>query len=146
MPTITGHPPILDSSGSRANGFIYVTATRPFDSPTGLITTAKSTVRVIDGEPSQNGSAWTVPVTPEGAYLAIEQDLDGDVLRRVAYVTVPDVPAMSYSELLFNRGNGEGGTEPYWWNLAESGEFPIEAIDGDLGFDPVSGDVWRYDA
>ncbi|MBQ9917343.1 MAG: hypothetical protein IJO71_09105 [Microbacterium sp.] len=123
-----------------------MTATRPFDTPEGLVTTAKSTVRVIDGEPSQGGSTWNVPVTPAGAYLAIEQDLDGDMMRRVAYVTVPDVPAMSYSELLFNRGNGEGGTEPYWWTLASSGEFPPEAIDGDLGIDPVTGDVWRYNA
>lgn len=146
MPIITGRPQILDSSGNPANGFIYVAATRAFDSADGLVTTAKSTVRVINGEPVQNGSAWSVPVTPEGAFLSIEQDLDGDAMRRVAYVTVPDVPAMSYSELLFNRGNGEGGTEPYWWLLAAGQEFPAEAVDGDLGIDLATGDVWRYNA
>lgn len=145
MPIITGRPKILDSSGNPANGFVYVSATRSFDSPQGLVTTAKSTVRVVDGEPTQNGSAWTVPVTPDGAFLTIEQDLDGDTMRRVARVTVPDVSAMSYSELLFNRGNGEGGTEPYWWVLTTE-EFPDQAIDGDLGVDPVTGDVWRYNA
>lgn len=146
MPTITGQPPILDSSGKPANGLIYVTATRPFDAAGGHVTTAKATIRVTNGVPTQDGSPWTVPVTPEAAYLAIEQDLDGDTMRRVAYVTVPDVPAMSYSELLFNRGHGEGGTEAYWWTLATGQEFPTEAVDGDFGIDPISGDVWRYTA
>lgn len=101
---------------------------------------------MIDGAATLNGSAWTVPVTPEGVYLSIQQDLDGETTRRFQYVTVPDVPAMSFSELLYNRGNGEGGTEPYMWRLAEGGDFPREAIDGDIGYDPSTGNVWRYTA
>lgn len=146
MPTITASPPILDSSGKPANGLIYVTASRAFDSAAGHNTTAKSTIRVADGVPTHNGSPWTVPATPEGVYLSIEQDLDGDAMRRVSYVTVPDVPAMSYAELLFNRGHGEGGTGPYWWILPTGQDFPPEAIDGDWGYDPATDDVWRYDA
>lgn len=30
----------------------------------------------------------------------------------------------------------------YWWK-AEDGEFPEGSKDGDLGFDPETGDVWR---
>jgi len=146
VPTITASPPILDSSGKPANGLIYVTASRAFDASAGLVTTAKATIRVSEGIATQNGSAWTVPVTPEGVYLGIEQDLDGDTMRRVAYVTVPDVSAMSYAELLFNRGHGEGGTEPYWWVLPTGQDFPPDAVDGDWGYDPATGDVWRYNA
>ena len=34
---------------------------------------------------------------------------------------------------------------PYWWDLTGGLDFPPEAVVGDLGFDSVSGDVWRYE-
>jgi hypothetical protein len=141
MPTITG--PILDSAGRPANGHLKVRASRPFDIGAGHVTQAAGWATVRDGIPYLVTGAWNLPATPEGTYLVLEQDLDGEETRQFN-LAVPDVASMSYSELLFNRGNGEGGPNPYWWDLTGGLDFPPEAVDGDFGFDSITGDVWRY--
>lgn len=144
MPTIRG--PILDSSGRPATGQLRVRATRPFDIAGGHVTQAVGTADVRGGEPVAVSGLWTLPVTPEGVYLLLEQDLDGEQLQRFT-LTVPDVETLTYSQLLFNRGGAPGaGANPYWWDLTGGLDFPPEAIDGDWGFDSVSGDVWRFEA
>ena len=142
MPTITG--PVLDSSGRPANGFLRVRASRPFDIGAGHVTQALATARVRDGVPVYASQPWSVPPTPDGVYLELEQDLDGDCVQKFT-VLVPDVTSMSYSELLFNRGTGTGGAGIYWWDLTGGLPFPPEAIDGDMGYDRITGDVWRND-
>ncbi|MGW9345576.1 hypothetical protein ACWGR3_28905 [Streptomyces albidoflavus] len=142
MPTITG--PILDSSGRPANGGLRVRASRPFDIGAGHVTQAFAEATVRDGEPRVSAGAWSLPATPEGVQLLLEQDLDGVSLVRFT-LAVPDVPSMTYSELLFNRGNGEGGPNPYMWDLTGDLDFPPEAVAGDYGFDSTTGDVWRYE-
>ena len=142
MPTITG--PILDSTGAPANGFLRVRASKPFDIGAGHVTQALATARVRDGIPVYAGQPWTVPVTPDGATLLLEQDLDGEQMQTFT-LRVPDVQTMSYSELLFNRGQGAGGAGVYWWDLTGGLPFPPEAVVGDFGYDRVTGDVWRND-
>lgn len=141
MPTITG--PILDSSGRPANGILRVNASRPFEIGGGLVTEARATITVKDGIPQNAAGAWSLPPTPAGVYLSLQQDLDGEALRTFT-VTVPDVAAMTYSELLFHRGGGEGGPNPYWWDLTGDQDFPPDAVNGDFGFDSITGQVWRY--
>lgn len=144
MPTITG--PILDSAGRPANGLLRVRASRPFDIGAGHVTQAVGSAVVRDGVPfTSNGSAWSLPPTPDGAHLTIEQELDGDASTRTK-VTVPDLAQITYAELLFNRGDGESGANPYWWDLTGGQSFPPEAVDGDIGYDRTTGDVYRYDA
>lgn len=142
MPTITG--PILDSAGRPANGILRVRASRPFDIGAGHVTQAVGWATVRDGIPYLTSGAWTLPATPEGVTLVLEQDLDGEQSIEFS-VAVPDVQSMSYSELLFNRGNGEGGANPYWWDLTGGLEFPPTAVNGDIGFDSETGNVWRYE-
>lgn len=144
MPIITG--PILDSSGRPANGWLRVRASRPFEIGQGLVTEARATIAVKNGDPVTPTGQWTLPPTPEGVYLTLEQDLDGETLRTFG-LSVPDITGgMTYSELLFNRGNGEGGPNPYWWDLTGGLDFPPDAVNGDFGFDSVTGQVWRYQA
>lgn len=142
MPTITG--PILDSSGRPANGMLRVNASRPFEIGDGLVTEARATITVKDGIPQNAAGAWSLPVTPEGVYLDVQQDLDGEVLRTFT-VRVPDVGVLTYSELLFHRGGGDGGPNPYWWDLTGDQDFPPDAVNGDFGFDSITGQVWRYE-
>lgn len=142
MPTITG--PILDSAGAPANGFLRVRASKPFDIGAGHVTQALATARVRDGVPQLAGQAWAVPATPDGVYLHLQQDLDGEQMQPFT-LTVPDVPSMTYSELLFNRGGGAGGPGVFWWDLTGGLPFPPEAVDGDFGYDRITGDVWRND-
>ena len=59
---------------------------------------------------------------------------------------MPDRAQITYAELLFNRGEGEGGADTYWWDLTGGLDFPVTAVDGDYGFDSNTGQVWRYDA
>lgn len=144
MPTITG--PILDSSGRPANGMLRVKASRPFDTATGHVSQALGVATVRGGIPYVLSSAWSLPATPDGVYLLLEQDLDGEQLATFT-LAVPDVQQLTYSQLLFNRGGAPGaGANPYWWDLTGGLDFPDEAIDGDWGFDSVTGDVWRFDA
>jgi hypothetical protein len=35
------------------------------------------------------------------------------------------------------------GTESFWWEINDRDSFPADARPGDVGFDPVSGHVWR---
>lgn len=142
MPTITG--PILDSTGDLANGFLRVRASKPFDIGTGHVTQALAVARVRDGIPQIAGQPWSVPVTPDGVYLELQQDLDGEQMQTFT-LTIPDVASMTYGELLFNRGAGAGGAGVYWWDLTGDLPFPPEAIDGDMGYDRITGDVWRND-
>ncbi|KJL39896.1 hypothetical protein [Microbacterium trichothecenolyticum] len=142
MPLISGL--ILDSSGKPANGWLRVRASRPFDTSTGLVTTALATVAVVAGVPTRDGSPWQLPPTPDGVAYSIEQDLDGDAIDRFT-VIAPDESSMTYTELLFNRGNGAGTAGPYWWDLTGGLDFPSTAVNGDWGYDAVSGDVWRYE-
>lgn len=144
MVTITG--PILDSSGRPANGYLRVRASRPFDIGTGHVTQALGVATVIGGEPRVAGGQWEVPATPDGISLTVSQDLDGDQLQQFT-VVVPDRQGMSYSELLFNRGGaGDGGANPYWWDLTGGADFPAGVVDGDFGFDSDTGNVWRYES
>lgn len=144
MPTITG--PILDSAGRPAErGMIRVRASRPFEISAGLVTQTIASAEVVNGEPQIAGTAWSLPVTPEGVTLRIEQDLDGEQL--VAHtVFVPDVAQLTYAQLLYNRGEGAGGPNPFWWDLTGGLDFPDTAVDGDWGFDSITGNVWRYSA
>ncbi|GAA3008969.1 hypothetical protein [Microbacterium aurantiacum] len=142
MPTITG--PILDSAGRPANGVLRVKASRPFDIGAGHITQTVGWATVRDGVPYLSSGAWSLPPTPDGVYLLLEQDLDGEQVNKFT-IAVPDVQSMSYSELLFNRGGGEGGPNPYWWDLTGGLDFPPTAVDGDIGFDSNTGNVWRYE-
>lgn len=135
MPQING--PIYDSSGRPATGWLRIKASRPFDYDGGLVTRAVKTVTVNNGVPIADGSPLTLPVTPEDIWLRIEQDLDGDSLE-VFDVKVPDVDSMTYRELLFHRGDGSGGTEPYFWDLSGGADFPPEAPNGDWGIDYTS--------
>lgn len=144
MPTIRG--PILDSSGRPATGQLRVRATRPFDVAGGHVTQAVGVAEVHAGVPVSANGLWTLPVTPSGVWLVLEQDLDGEQLQRFT-LTVPDVETLTYSELLFNRGGtGDGGANPYWWDLTGGLDFPPDAINGDWGYDNVTGQVWRYEA
>lgn len=145
MPIITGQ--ILDSSGQPANGVVRISASRAFTTPQGHVTTAWSIARVIDGEATQNGSPWFVPATPEGVWLNLEQDLDGETLVRYG-VVVPEATQISYSALLYNRGGQNGTWDTFWWDLTAAGtnpalDFPPEALSGDMGIDTRNGDVWR---
>ncbi|MFB3980319.1 hypothetical protein [Microbacterium proteolyticum] len=142
MPTITG--PILDSSGRPANGILRVRASRPFDIGAGHVTQAIGVATVRDGIPYATSGIWWLPTTPDGVFLELEQDLDGEQVSRFS-LTVPEVQTLSYSELLFNRGAGAGGANPYWWDLTGGLEFPPTAVDGDLGYDTETGEYWRYD-
>lgn len=38
--------------------------------------------------------------------------------------------------------NGRGGA-PFWFDLSNDAPFPPEALPGDYGFDPTTGNVWR---
>ena len=144
MPTIRG--PILDSSGRPATGQLRVRATRPFDVAAGHLTQSVGVAEVRAGSPVSATGLWTLPATPDGVYLMLEQDLDGEQLQRFT-LTVPDVETLTYSELLFNRGGtGDGGANPFWWDLTGGLNFPPDAVNGDWGFDSVTGDVWRYEA
>lgn len=143
MPTITG--PILDSAGRPASGILRVRASRPFELGVGLITQALGVAEVRGGEPLVANQPWTVPITPDGVYLHVEQDLDGEQLVRYT-VFVPSVDVMTYAQFLFNRGQGAGGPEPFWWDLTGDADFPETAVDGDLGYDSETGNVWRYKA
>ena len=140
MPTITG--PILDSTGRPARGSLRVLASRSFEISAGLVTRTLAHAEVFDGEPTANGGTWSLPATPDGTTLTIEQDLDGDhVVNHTVFV--PDVAQLTYAQLLYNRGEGVGGPNPYWWEL-EDDEFPATAVDGDWGYDPETDNVWRY--
>lgn len=144
MPTIRG--PILDSSGRPATGQLRVRATRPFDVAAGHVTQSVGVAEVQAGSPVSAAGLWTLPATPDGVYLMLEQDLDGEQMQRFT-LTVPDVETLTYSELLFNRGGtGDGGANPFWWDLTGGLDFPPDAVNGDWGFDSVTGDVWRYEA
>ena len=139
---VTG--PILDSSGRYARGMLKVKASRAFEIAEGLVTEAVATIAVRDGSPEDG---WTVPVTPEGTTLTIWQDLDGETLKSFKGVFVPDgVGPLTYAQLLYNRGEGVGGPNPYMWDLTGGLDFPDTAVDGDYGFDSDTGQVWRYDA
>lgn len=142
MPTITG--PILDSSGRLASGLLRARASRPFDVGTGHITQAMATATIRNGQPfGPGGEPWSLPPTPEGVTLRLEADLDGHDLA-VFNVVVLDVPAMTYSQLLFNRGVDIGlGPEPYVWLLEGGADFPPQAHSNDVGYDPVTGNLWR---
>lgn len=143
MPTVSG--PILDSSGNPANGWIRVKATRPFDITAGLVTTAQALVTVRNGQPTVAGGPWTPPVTPDDVRLNLEQDLDGEEVRKFS-VIVPDMEKLTYSELLFYRGTPGAGAGPFLWDLTGGLDFPPEAVAGvDFGYDALTGDVWRYD-
>ena len=144
MPQIVG--PILDSTGHVASGFITATMSRAFDIPTGLVTTATARIQVRRGTPMSAGSdSWILPVTPEGVVLHLEQDLDGDKTQKHV-VIVPDVPTLTYSQLLSNRGQASGSLEPYAWVLDGGADFPPEAHPGDWGFDAETGDLYRNEA
>lgn len=58
---------------------------------------------------------------------------------------MPDRAQITYAELLFNRGEGEGGADTYWWDLTGGQSIPPEAVDGDIGYDRTTGDVYGYD-
>jgi hypothetical protein len=75
--------------------------------------------------------------------MNLEQDLDGEDLIRYG-VTVPDQATITYSELLYNRGGVGGDWGVFWWDLTGDLPFPPGAVDGDLGIDTVTGDLWRY--
>ncbi|WP_157811176.1 hypothetical protein [Microbacterium lacus] len=145
MPTISQQVPILDSSGQRANGFVRVSASRPFDTAQGHITTAWAAALVKDGIATMNGAPWYLPPTPEGVFLQLEQELDGEQTIKFR-VYVPDQEYITYSELLSNRAGIALGWGYYAWDLSGEADFPPEALIGDLGYDSVSGDLWRNDA
>lgn len=138
MPNITG--PILDSSGRPANGHLRVRASRPFDIGGGHVTQALGVARVRDGHPYVMDQQWSVPPTPDGVFLILEQDLDGDVVQQFS-VSVPDISTLSYSQLLFNRGEGAGGAGPYAWVITSSDPIPELAIIGDIWVESDTG-VW----
>lgn len=143
MPAVLGTPPILDSSGQPANGFIKISASRAFDTPQGHITTAWSTARVIDGVATQNGAPWVIPATPEGVWMNLVQDLDGEEVVKYS-VVVPNDETITYAQLLYNRGGaGEGSWDVFWWDLTDGALFPPEALDGDMGIDLITYDIWR---
>lgn len=129
MPTVTG--PILDSSGRPASGIIRVRASAAFEIGAGLVTQALGVAEVRDGQPLVANQPWTVPATPEGILLVIEQDLDGERMQTFN-VFVPNVDNLTYSQLLYNRGEGAGGPQPYWWVGLSTDPIPEGAIDGDL--------------
>lgn len=145
MRTITG--PILDSSGRPASGQIRARATHPFNLPSGLVTEAVSIATVIGGEPYVDGDPWMLPATPEGVYIVLEQDLDGEQIQTFT-VYVPEnaeeeSPNLSYTDLVFNRGVGATTAAIYWWDLTGGIEFPETALPGDYGYDSDTGNVWR---
>ncbi|WP_144795683.1 hypothetical protein [Microbacterium paludicola] len=135
MPAITG--PILDSSGRPANGYLRVRASRPFDSAGSHITEARGVARVVNGVPVDTGGAWSLPPTPEGVYLTLVQDLDGDQLQEFN-VIVPERQTMTYSELLFNRG-GAGTPTGYVWVIESSEPIPAVAVVGDVWVESDTG-------
>lgn len=143
MPLVLGTPPILDSSGQLANGFVRVSASRAFDNAEGHVTTAWSVARIINGQAVQNAAPWVIPATPDGVWMNLVQDLDGEDVVKYT-VSVPDQPSITYSQLLYNRG-GQGGTwDTFMWDLTGGADFPPEAVSGDLGIDYDTGEVWRY--
>jgi hypothetical protein len=133
---ITG--PILDASGRPANGWVRVRASTPFDIAEGHVSKALSTVTVTAGVPTLGGEPWKIPVTPDGVYFTIVQDLDGDEVQRYD-VVVPDAGAsLTYSQLLSNRGGVGVGFNPFMWDLSGGIDFPAEALPGDWGIDYTS--------
>lgn len=142
MPTITG--PILDSSGRPASGILRARTTRPFDVDDGHVSQAVGVAEVRGGTPFAGTAPWSLPTTPEGVFLTLEQELDGELLKTFT-VSVPDVASLTYSELLFNRGVG-GTAAVYWWDLTGGIDFPPTAIEGDYGYDSADGTIWRYEA
>lgn len=134
--TITG--PVLDSAGRPANGWLRVTASRPFDTAQGHVTQALSTASVRDGVPLIGGQPLKLPATPDGVYMTIIQDLDGDRTQRFDVVVPEADSAISYSQLLSNRGGGEGGWNPFMWDLSGGLDFPPEALVNDWGIDYTS--------
>lgn len=146
MPEIIGTPPILDSSGRLASGFLRFRVSRPFNVPGGHVTKALAVAQVRRGVPlTAAGHPLTLPVTPDGVTLDIEQDLDGDDIERFT-VTVPDVPTLTYSELLFNRGQQGAGPEPWMWDLTGGADFPPQALIGDWGIDTDTLELFRNGA
>lgn len=144
MPTITG--PILDSSGRPASGLLRVRASAPFSAPGGLVTQAAGVATVRAGTPyGADGDQWSLPATPPGVVLLLEQDLDGEHLQRYQ-LTVPESTSLTYTQLLFNRaGEGAGGPEPYMWDLTGGLDFPPGAVPGDFGWDRDTDQIWRYE-
>lgn len=144
MPVLKDAPPILDSSGRPANGYLRVMVTNAYDAGTGHVTAAVGLVEVKDGICRIDGEPWAPPPTPEGVQLVILQDLDNETVKQIRTV-VPDQAEITYSELLFNRGgNGGGQTYAFVWHLAVGApDFPAVAISGDLGIDDDSN-LWRY--
>lgn len=101
MPTIVG--PILNSAGQPASGILRVTATEPFESgAAGLVTRGVATVTVVNGSPLLPGAApFTLPVTPEGVALRLEEDLDGARVARYD-IEVPDLATITYRDLILS--------------------------------------------
>lgn len=52
---------------------------------------------------------------------------------------------LSITELDFNPNGSTtpGGASAFVWTVTDSGEFPKEAKIGDVGLDPVTGNLWR---
>lgn len=143
MVTITG--PILDSSGQPASGRLTVRASAPFDIGDAHYTRALGAATVRAGVPYRAGNEpWTLPATPEGVWLEVTQDLDGDRLFRFDTV-VPDTTTLTYSQLLFNRGRGAGGPAPFFWDLSGGADFPPEAVIGDWGIDLTADPIEIYE-
>jgi hypothetical protein len=141
MPTITG--PILNSTGQPASGVIRVRASKPFDIDAGHVTQAIATINVYGGEPRTTQGPWVLPVTLDGVLFELEQDLDGEQIIRFT-VSVPEAGALTYSELLFNRGGAGGTTAPFFWDLTGGLDFPPEALVGDWGVDLSGGMIRIY--
>ncbi len=129
--------PILDSSGRPANGHLRVRASRPFETGAGHVTEALGVARVVNGVPVDSGGSWSLPPTPEGVYLTLLQDLDGDEMQSFN-VIVPDRQSMTYSELLFNRG-GAGTPTGYVWVITSTEPIPAVALNGDIWIESDTG-------
>lgn len=98
MTTITGI--ILDSTGSPANGRLYVRQGSRFNTDAGLVTQAQATALVVEGVPTKadrSGPLTIPPTPPDSAVEIIEDFQDGRTVAR--WVTVPNVDSVGYSDL-----------------------------------------------
>ena len=144
MPVVKDSPLILDSTGKPANGQLRVRMSAAFDAPAGHVTTAQATISVTDGVARNAGEPWSIPSTPEGVLVQIDQDLDGAQVVRYRTI-VPDQAEVTYSELLYNRGGAGGAAYAFWWDLTGGLDFPEGAVAGDFGIDTETGQYWRYE-
>ena len=113
MPIIDPSRPILDSAGRPANGYLRIRMSHSFDTSPGFVTSAIAVADVRNGRATMNGGVMSLPVTPNGVWVQIEEDFDGSTLTR-RDVIVPNVEAIAYADLILEYpaqgGPIDGGT------------------------------------